>query len=446
VLSKKELKYQEFNRQLTVKIFMEGSMKITCKKYCLLVAALLMLVSGLFAGGQKDDAGKEEKVSLLISRWAGPHADDQKDVVKAYDAGEIIVDDIDYGSLRQKQMTSFQAAAGSGNYDIVWVANQWMKEYVDAGYIMALDDLIQESGLDMSMYAGGLLSGCQFYGKTYGLPTFAQTLILTYDSAAFEAAGLKAPTTSEELVEVAKYFKEKEGTGIAIPAKQGGAIATLFSQFLFSSGGDYLDSNNRIDLTTDEAIYAATLIDRLVEYSVQGVLAWHHDDVADAVRTKKAPIGTVISGLSNQDSDPERSLIVDTVAYAPITGPDGFAAANNAFWVWAVPTNAKDPKASFDGAAWLTGFEAEKQMALKNQQISAINALANDPDVLSAAPFLPVVLKAFANGKTVPLSASFPDFKQALIAALSEIASSDADPAEVMKRLTAEYADVDFSK
>lgn len=420
-------------------------MKNTCKKYYLLAAALLLLVPCLFAGGRKDDGNKGENVSLLISRWAGPHADDLKDVVKAYDAGEIIVDDIDYGSLRQKQLTSFQAASGRGNYDVVWVANQWMKEYVDAGYIMALDDFIKESGLDMSMYAGGLLSGCQFKGQTYGLPTFAQTLILTYDSASFEAAGLKAPKTSEELVAVAKYFKENEGTGIAVPLKQGGAIANLFSQFLFSAGGDYLDSNNRIDLTTEEAFYAANLIARLAEYSVQGSLAWHHDDVAESVRTKKAPIGTVMSGLSNQDADPERSLIVDTVAYAPITGPDGFAAANNAFWVWAVPANAKDPKASFAAAAWLTGFEAEKQMTLKNKQISAINSLSNDPEVLSAAPFLPVVMEEFANGKTVPLSVSFPDFNQALIAGLSEIASSDVDPSEVMKRLTDEYADVDFS-
>lgn len=421
-------------------------MKKKSNRFWLMAVVLLVLVSGLYAAGQSEAGGTEEKVSLLISRWAGPHADDQKDVVKAYDVAEIIVDDIDYGSLRQKQMTSFQAAAGNGNYDIVWVANQWMKEYVDAGYIMALDDLIEETGLDMSMYAGGLLSGCQFYGKTYGLPTFAQTLILTYDTAAFEAAGLEVPTTSEELVAVAKYFKENEGTGIAIPAKQGGAIANLFSQFLFSAKGDYLDSNNRIDLTTDEALYAADLIDRLAQYSLQGSLAWHHDDVAEAVRTKKAPIGTVISGLSNQDADPERSLIVDTVAYAPITGPDGYTAANNAFWVWAVPTNAKDPKASFEGAAWLTGFEAEKAMTLKNQQISAISALSSDPEVLGAAPFLPVVMEEFANGKTIPLSANFPDFNQALIAALSEIATTDVDSAAVMQRLTDEFANVDFGE
>ncbi len=423
----------------------KGKVGKVAKKMYLVAIVLLVLVSGIYAAGQSE-SGEAGKKTILISRWAGPHADDQKDVVKLYEKAEIVVDDIDYGSLRQKQMTSFQAAAGSGNYDLVWVANQWMKEYVDAGYLMPLDDMIAQSGLDLSRYAGGLLSGCQFYGKTYGLPTFAQTLILTYDSAAFEAAGLEAPETSEELVAVAKYFKEKEGTGIALPARQGSALGNLYSQFLFSAGGDYLDENNRIDLTTEEALYAADLFDRLVKYSLQGSLAWHHDEVADAVRTKKAPIGTVMSGLSNQDADPERSLIVDTVAYAPITGPDGFAAASNAYWVWAVPANARDPKASFDAAVWITGFEAEKAMTLKNQQISALNDLASDPEVINSAPFLPVVMEEFANGKAVPMSAQFPKFNQALIAALSEIATSDVDSAAVMKRLTEEFSDVDFGE
>jgi len=85
-------------------------------------------------------------------------------------------------------------------------------------------------------------------------------------------------------------------------------------------------------------------------------------------------------------------------------------------------------------------------MTLKNQQISAISALSSDPEVLGAAPFLPVVMEEFANGKTIPLSAHFPDFNQDLIAALSEIATTDVDSAAVMQRLTDDFANVDFGE
>jgi ABC-type glycerol-3-phosphate transport system substrate-binding protein len=386
-----------------------------------------------------------ENEPLLVSRWAGPHADDLKEVVEGYPNGVVTVDDIDYGSLRQKQLTSFQAAKGTGNYDAVWVASQWMKEYVEAGYIMALDDLIASNGFDTSIYAAGMMDGVQFNGKTYGLPTFAQTLMLAYDSAAFEAAGVKVPTTSEELIEVAKYFKETQGTGIAIPARQGSAAVNLYSQLLFSSGGYYFDDAGNLALTSPESIYAATVYDKLAQYSVQGSLAWHHDEVAEAVRTKTAPIGVIISGLANQNHDPERSMIVDTVKYQVLAAADGHSAANNNFWVWAIPANAVDPQASFDFITWVTSPAVEKDMTLRNQQISAITSLSNDPEVLAMAPFLPVVMQELANGRMDPALANFQTLREALIVGLSEIASTDADPATVLARVQNELKDVDFS-
>ncbi|MEW6549760.1 MAG: extracellular solute-binding protein [Spirochaetota bacterium] len=387
----------------------------------------------------------QPKTNLLVSVWAGPHADLQKRVVADYKKDLITIDDVDYGNLKAKQLTSFQAASGSGNYDVVWVNSQWMKEYTDAGYLLPLDDFIKSAGVDLGIYAKGLLDGCVFNGKTYGFPTFAQTLIIAYDSEAFAKEGLKAPTNAEELVAVAKHFKQK-GSGIALPARQGTAAVTLFSQLLFSDGGDYFDKNGKFDITSKEAVYAATIYDQLVQYAVPGVLAWHHDQTAEAVRMKNAPIGIIMSGLANQNADPDRSLITKTVKYAPLAGKSGKAAATNSFWVWAVAKNAKNPKAAFDFAAWMAGPEAEKRQTLADQQVSAINSLTKDPEILAKAPFLPVVMEQLANGKIDPPLASFAKFKAALVVSLSEIATTDAKPAEVLAKLQQSMAGVDFTK
>jgi ABC-type glycerol-3-phosphate transport system substrate-binding protein len=421
------------------------------------IAILAALISagtaGVWAAGQGESpaqapAAKPAAASaknLLISRWAGPHADFQKQVVAKYQGASVRIDDIDYGSLKQKQITSFQASKGTGNYDVVWVNSQWMKEYVDAGYLMPIDDLIAKHGLDTSIYAAGMMDGTRFNGKTYGLPTFAQCLILAYDSAAFQAAGLAVPKTADELVSVAKYFKSK-GSGIAIPAKQGGAAATLYSQLLFSSGGYYFNKAGALDLTSPESVYAATIYDQLVQNSVRGVTAWHHDEAAEAVRTKVAPIGTIMSGLANQNANPEKSLIVDTVRYATINGKTGDTAANNAFWVWAIANNSNDADESFKFISWFTSPAVEKEQTLANQQISAITSLSNDPEVLAKVPYLPVVMKQLANGKMDPALRNFGQLKDALIVGLSEIATTDADPAAVMARIQDQLKAVDFSK
>jgi ABC-type glycerol-3-phosphate transport system substrate-binding protein len=419
-------------------------------KKIIICSALMIITAALvFAGGKGDSASAGNsgggKANLLVSVWAGPHADLQKTVSRDYTQGNITIDDVDYGNLKQKQLTSFQAVSGSGNYDVVWVNSQWMKEYVDAGYILPIDDYVKSAGIDLNIYAKGLLDGCVFNGKTYGLPTFAQTLILAYDSEAFTKAGVKVPANAEELVAAAKYFKE-HGSGIAIPARQGSAAVTLFSQLLFSDGGDYFDINGKLAINSPAAIYAADVYDRLVQYGLDGVTAWHHDETAEAVRMKNAPIGTIMSGLANQNADPERSLIVNTVKYAPLAGRSGKAAATNSFWVWAVAKNAVNPQAAAGYCAWMAGPEAEKKQTLGDQQISAINALSSDRDVLAKAPFLPVVMVQLANGKIDPPLVSFNALKADLVVALSEIATTNATPADVLGRLQRKYENTDFSK
>jgi multiple sugar transport system substrate-binding protein len=416
----------------------------------ILAAAIcvLAIAPAAFAAGQKEPAAPAPaaKGSLLVSRWAGPHADFQKQVVQSYPSAAVRIDDIDYGSLKQKQLTSFQASMGSGNYDVVWVNSQWMKEYVDAGYILPIDDLVKKYKLDTGIYAKGMMDGVVFGGKTYGLPTFTQCLILAYDSAVFEKENLKVPKTADELVAVAKYFKEKYGTGIAIPAKQGGAAATLYSQLLFSSGGYYFDKSGKLDLLSEPSLYAAKIYDQLAQYSVRGATAWHHDETAEAVRTKVAPLGLIMSGLAGLNADPEKSLIVDTVKYATINGKTGDTAANNAFWVWAIAKNSNDVDESFKFISWFTSPAIEKKQTLENKQISAITALSEDPEVQKAMPYLSVVMKQISNGKMDPALKSFQSLKDALIVGLSKIATTDTPSEEVMKGIQEQLKAVDFSQ
>jgi ABC-type glycerol-3-phosphate transport system substrate-binding protein len=409
-----------------------------------ILCILALLPAAVFAGG-RGASSSGGKPGLLVSVWAGPHADLQKRVVQKNSAAAVTIDDIDYSNMKQKQLTSFQASSGSGNYDVVWVSNHWMKEYVDAGYLLPIDDFVKNSGWDLSIYAKGLLDGCTFNGKLYGLPTFAQTLIVVYDGEVFQKEGLKPPANSEELVALAKYFKEK-GTGIALPAQQSIDATNLFSQFLYCEDGYYFDQRGKLAINSPEAVYAADLYDRLVQYSLEGSLAWHHDQVAEAVRMKNAPIGLVISGLCNQNHDPERSLIVNSVKYAPITGRTGRASTNNDFWVWAVAKNTKNPAAAADLCMWLASPGVEKEQTLADSSISAITSLGQDREALAKAPFLPVVMQQLANGKSDPALTSFSAFRVDLEAALSELASTSAKAADVLGRLQRKYENADFSK
>jgi ABC-type glycerol-3-phosphate transport system substrate-binding protein len=382
-------------------------------------------------------AATAEKPTVVLSRWAGPHADDQKTVLAEYPDAIVKVDDVDYGNLKVKQIQSLSTSA---DYDLVWASEIWLAEYVSKGWFLPLNDMISKYKADLSIFSKAMVDMNTTDGKLYAIPTFAQTLILTYNKEWFEKEGQKVPTTVDELLAVAKYFKEK-GTGIAVPAMQGQAAADLYGQILYSAGGDYFGSDGKVNLLSGEAIYAAEVWDKLCEYSITGSLTWHHDQVSAAVREEVAPIGITITGLSGLDSDPKMSKIVDKVGYAPIPGKKSVVGVVS-YWSWGVAKNSKNPEAAFKLAVWLVSPEVEKKQALMNGQIGAISSLAQDSEVVAKMPFLPATSETLANAKTQPTSVSAGKIFEPLIAALSEIASTNKAPKDVLVKLQNDLKDV----
>jgi ABC-type glycerol-3-phosphate transport system substrate-binding protein len=398
--------------------------------FCFILVVSMVL--GLAASGLAED-----KPTIVASRWAGPHADDQKAVCQQYTDAVIKIDDIDYGNLKQKQITSMSSSA---DYDLVWASEVWLPEYVSKGWLMPLDEFVKNNGTDLSAYSAGMVAADTFDGKLYALPTFAQTLILTVNKEWFDREGQKIPATVDELIATAKYFKEK-GTGIAIPATQGQAACDLFAQLLYSAGGDYFDEGGKLNLTSAEAVRAMTLYKELCTYSMDGSATWHHDQVSEAVRTEKAPFGITVTGLSGLDSDPEQSAIVEKVAYAPIPG-DKLVAGCVSYWSWAVAANSKNPEAAYKFAAWLVSPATEKAQTLMNGQITAVSALATDADVVAKTPFLPAASETLANAKTQPTSSSAAAIFEPLAATLSQVATTDVTAEDALKALQEQLKDV----
>jgi multiple sugar transport system substrate-binding protein len=417
------------------------------KKLVVLLLVIVMAalsLAGCSSSKTPDNAPSDTETTtatIVLSRWAGTNADVQKEIAKEYKDAKIVVDDIDYENLKQKQIQSMSASA---EYDLIWVAEVWLPEYVANNWLLPLDDYVKKSGVDMNNYSAGITKINTINGKLYAMPDMLQGLILTYDKDWFNKEGQKLPTTVEELISVAKYFKEK-GTGIAIPAKQGQAAMDVFSTILYSAGGDYFDENGNLNLLSEEVLYAADIYDQLCKYSMDGSAAWHHDQVAEAIRTGKAPFGFQVSGLSPLDLDPKESVIVDSVGYATIPGKKQVSGVVNT-WAWAIAANSKNPDAAWEVIKWLTSESTEKAMALGVGHTSAYQALSKDSEVTAKMPFLPALLDQMANGKTQPTDTAASEMFDPIMAALSRIATTDDSPEEIMKELQSQLGHIKISK
>lgn len=417
----------------------------------LLLAGILLLAVGN-TKAVADDQGKTgtgagEKVELVISRWAGPHADDQAVILKQFEKEtgiRVRMDAIDYSQLRQKQTLNLSGKTGA--YDLVWVQEVWLPEYVSSGYLHPLDDFVKDEALsgknfDFQDFNPNLIKINTIDGKLYALPTFVQTPLMVYNKDLLQKAALAAPKTWEETLAVAKALHDK-GKGIALPAKQGLAAVDIWIALARSNNGDYFDQKGKLQLVTEQNIETVQYWKNLVEVAMKGSTNWHFDEVNKALQFGEAPIGLTVSGLCGALEDEQQSKVAGKVGYAALPykiRPFGTLS----FWSWCVAADSRHPKEAYRLAAWLTSKSVEKEMSLKDGQIAARQSLFSDPELVAKAPWLAGVSEALKNAGTQPLHKNAPQLMEAMEAALSAVAVNGADPKEqleqVQKALVAEF-------
>ncbi len=103
--------------------------------------------------------------------------------------------------------------------DIFSVPINWTKkEWIDAGMIIPIDDLVRELNLDLSVYPDWSSQLFTWEGKLYGLPNalgFAGGFI-NYNKKVFDEAGISYPTsgmTWEELADLARKLTVRDEKG-----------------------------------------------------------------------------------------------------------------------------------------------------------------------------------------------------------------------------------------
>ena len=406
-----------------------------------------MALTGLTAcstGGSTNNSSgpPQSNVTLTVSRWSGPQADEQKVLLDQYtkETGvKIQFDAIDYAQLQQKQ--TLNMSTKTGGYDLIYVPEGWVGSYANSGYLTKLDDMVKDTTLTGAGwdYADIQKSGIDTYtvnGSLYGLPYFVQTPLLVYDKDALKAAGLSVPKTWDDILKAAKYFKE-HGTGIALPFRQGTAIGNLMAVLLAGDNTGFFDKSGKLDLTNSKVVETVQFIQDLSKYGLEGSNGWHWDEVNKALQFAQAPMGFTTSGLFSALEDPSASQVAGKLSYAPVPYASKAAGLIQS-WSWAIPADSKNQKEAFKLGAWLTSKEQQKAMATVDPGfISFRQSLADDKALVANAPWLPAIKEALSNGVTLPLQPAATEFLTALDAGLSGVVTNGDDPKTMLQGVQA---------
>jgi N,N'-diacetylchitobiose transport system substrate-binding protein len=125
--------------------------------------------------------------------------------------------------------------AGGGGPDVIEMGNTEMTKYMAAGAFAALD---KSSFDNSSNWLKGLAASGSFGGKTYGVPYYAGSRVVTYRTDLFKKAGIrKLPrTTAEYAADAQKLLKADPKKGFS-PVYIAGTDWYVAMSFVFDYGG-----------------------------------------------------------------------------------------------------------------------------------------------------------------------------------------------------------------
>lgn len=180
--------------------------------------------TGAATGGEAAAAA----TTIRISCWeSGDALEPFNNAISSFEASNPEID-VSLECIPQDYGTKLLAQIAAGNApDIFQNGDGDVAKYVQEGAVAPLDDFINGSdGLDMSAFLPGIADFGQVNGQTYYLTKDYSPLVLYYNKAIFDEAGVAYPTddwTWDDLLAAAQALTKPDGSqwGIALPNSWG---------------------------------------------------------------------------------------------------------------------------------------------------------------------------------------------------------------------------------
>ena len=166
-------------------------------------AAILTLALAVPVGSAVAQDGAT--ITFLTPPWGVPP---DQDALAAFEAESgISVDVIDAGQMETLfTNVAVASAAGEPAADVIFLTEEAPSNIVATGNVEDLTGLIEAAGTDLGEF--DQVDFWQVDGATYGIPVYSQLVMLDYNAAKVADAGFEAPTTWQELSDIAYAMQE----------------------------------------------------------------------------------------------------------------------------------------------------------------------------------------------------------------------------------------------
>ena len=379
--------------------------------------------------------GKFTGEELVLSRWAGdPWTSGQKQAATEWSTstgGKLEIDAIPYENLHDKQALTL---SGAGGYDILYVHPSWFGEFAKAGYLAPIDDLLADSqrnpsGFSADSYLPNVLAQGKYEGKQYCLPDFVSTTLLAYRKDVFEAAGITAPKTLDDVVAAATALNGKNDmSGIVLPGKRGGAVADIMGTLITAQGNWWYDAAEKTSLDKAAAAKAVDFYVKAAQNAPAGVLNFHVDEASTAAAQGKAAMIISTTPSLQALEDPSKSSTAGKWGYVPLAFSADKPAGELIYWNWCVAAKSEHKDAAYSFLQWYTSGPQQAKVAIAAATAGATKDFYTNTDVASKLPFLSAMNEALTTSNPQPSLAAWPKAQDQIELAVQDAIQGKLSP------------------
>jgi multiple sugar transport system substrate-binding protein len=299
---------------------------------------------------------------------------------------EVVIEMYEHSEAVNKVMLDLNSKRG--RYDFILQPHRELGRFVKSGHLEALEKYMGDKKLrdpsfnpEKQLYPALWKEISWYEGKVYGFPFTALTMYMWYrddllndpkEKSGFKAKygyDLKPADNWKEYTDISEWFyrPDKGFYGTALQGKRHEALWYEWLNFLYSFGGDMLDTKSGSEcgpviVNSPEAVASLEYYKSLMAYSPGDTLNYTWDDVMALMQQ-----GKVYQMIMWNDAtyavaeDYDASTVAGKMGFDLVPQGDGGKIGQVEGWTYLVPTYSKNKQAAYLFIQW---------MMEKNQQLN----------------------------------------------------------------------------
>ena len=397
-----------------------------------IATAATMVLAGCGGGGEEEPPGGGGSAATVDSLTVLDYYVDEPNHSRVgtllADCGTSIgVAKVDHQSVPGPTLIQkvLQQASSKSLPDVLMLDNPDIQQIAETGALAPLEDF----GISLDGFAPGPVSAATYDGKVYGMQPGANTLAIFYNKDVLEKAGVKPPTTWDELKSTAKELTVDKQYGFAFNATADYEGAWQFLPPMWTNGGD------ETALTSPEVAGALQLWKDLVDDGSvsKSVVNWKQADVNDQFIAGKAAM--MLNGPWQIPALTKAKVNYGVVPF-PVNTAGQTSVAPLGGEAWTVPLTADEAKMTkaAELVKCMNTDENQVKRAKEGGLVPTKLALAEQfkTDVPEIAGFVDSV--GTARARTGKLGAKWPETAKTIYTGMQLVLTGQADPAEAMAK------------